>query len=295
MKRKFISIMMTGILASSMSFAAFADATVPTTTTMPATTVTPVTTVVPVTEDAEELGEYKALLNKLESLKKQLAGAQDRLKKASKKDKKNEENKVNAFNKQIAQYQKKMKELLESQNKDDEDTDKYTEKQESYIDKIEAIIKKNNPTLQMVTAEKIVTDNPLFKSDLPLAVKDGIAYMSQSTLEKSFGVTLKYESTQKKFVSEMEGKLVEIFLLSNIIEIDGMPVKATAKPITIQENIYFPIKDLSSLLKIEYKWDNDLKVLTIDDLDIANPPVVVTPAPTPTVPTTPATTTTTGQ
>lgn len=277
MKRQFISLAMAGILAASMSVTGFADSNknkpvmISTVTTTGSAIDLPGTG----TETSEFLGAYKALQNKLEAVKKQLANAQSRLSKAKGKDRKALENQIAVFKKQIEKYNKEMKELLEAINKKDETLDKITDKQENYIDKIEAIIKKSNPSLQMVTADKIVTDNPIFKSDLPLAVKDGVAYMSQSTLQKSFGITLTYESTQKKFVSKMEGKVVEIFLLQNIMEVDGMPVKSTIKPITIQENIYFPLTDLTKILRVEYKWDNDLKILTVDDLDVAG--VLVTP------------------
>lgn len=287
MKRQFISLAMAGILATSMTVVGFADSKKDVNRYNPAvTTGSAIDVTITDSEDensADHIQAYQALQNKLEAVKKQLANAMSRLSKAKGKDKKDLENQIAVFKKQIAKYTEEMKDLLEEINDQDKNLDKITDKQESYIDKIEAIIKKNNPSLQMVTAEKIVTDNPLFKSDMPLAVKDGVAYMSQSTLQKSFGITLTYESTQKKFVSKMEGKVVEIFLLQNIMEVDGMPVKSTIKPITIQENIYFPLNDLNKILKIEYKWDNDLKVLTIDDLDVAGTLV------------TPTTSTTTGQ
>lgn len=281
MKRQFISLAMAGILAASMSVTGFADSKKDTTnynTTVTTGSAIDLTTSNTDEDTAEYIQAYKALQNKLEAVKKQLANAQSRLSKAKGKDKKAIENQIAIFKKQIEKYTEEMKDLLEAINERDEDLDKITDKQENYIDRIEAIIKKSNPSLQMVTADKIVTDNPLFKSDLPLAVKDGVAYMSQSTLQKSFGITLTYESTQKKFVSKMEGKVVEIFLLQNIMEVDGMPVKSTIKPITIQENIYFPLNDLTKILKIEYKWDNDLKVLTVDDLDVAG--ILITPTPT---------------
>lgn len=282
MKRQFISLAMAGILAASMSITGFADSHKGTTVTYSpsvaaATTVTTGSAIeLPSTGSSEALRAYKALQNKLESVKKQLENAQHRLNKAKGKDKKNLENQISAYKKQIEKYTFEMKALLKALNQKDASLDKITDKQESYIDRIEAIIKKSNPTLQMVTAEKIVTDNPIFKSDLPIAVKDGVPYMAQSTLQKSFGITLTYESTQKKFVSKMEGKVVEIFLLQNIMEVDGMPVKSTIKPITIQENIYFPLSDLNKILKVEYKWDNELKVLTLDDLDLSN--VLIVPA-----------------
>ncbi len=281
MKRQFISLAMAGILVCGMSVTGYAQKhnENPTNTLNLVTTTSGSAVTLPGNGigSTEGIQAYKALQNKLEAVKKQLEVAEKRLEKAKGKDKKNLENQITVFNKQIEKYKLEMKALLVLLNKYDVNLDKVTDKQESYIDRIEAIIKKSNPTLQMVTADKIITDNPLFKSDLPIAVKDGVAYMSQSTLLKSFGVTLKYESTQKKFVSKMEGSLVEIFLLQNLIEIDGMPIKATTKPITIQENIYFPLNDLNKLLKVEYKWDNELKVLTIDDLDISNVLIVPTP------------------
>lgn len=294
MKRQFISLAMAGILAASMSVTGYADSNRDSHAFNTAVTTGSALDLTTTTSDededtAEYIQAYKALQNKLEAVKKQLENAQSRLSKAKGKDKKTLENQIAIFKKQIEKYEEEMEKLLEAINEKDEDLDKITDKQENYIDRIEAIIKKSNPSLQMVTADKIVTDNPLFKNDLPLAVKDGVVYMSQSTLQKSFGITLTYETTQKKFVSKMEGKLVEIFLLQNIMEVDGMPVKSTIKPIAIQENIYFPLNDLTKILRVEYKWDNDLKVLTIDDLDLS--PVLITPTTT----TTTTTTSTTAQ
>ncbi len=287
MKRQFISLAMASILVASMSITGFADGNV--TVPVTSTTVTTGSAIdVSLTTPSDALRAYKALQNKLEAVKKQLENAQNRTSKAKGKDKKNLENQISAYKKQIEKYTIEMKALLKAINQEDKDIADITDKQESYIDKIEAIIKKSNPSLQMVTAEKIVTDNPLFKSDLPIAVKDGVPYMAQSTLQKSFGITFNYESTQKKFISKMEGKLVEIFLLQNIMEVDGMPVKSTIKPITIQENIYIPLNDLNKILRVEYKWDNDLKILTLDDLDVSN--VLIVPSATTTT-----TSTTTGQ
>lgn len=286
MKHRLIAIMMVGVLTASMSVGAFADskskgkvysqpdvrtsATATMVTSGAATTTTsPGGVIVP----GDDFSEYKSLQNKLEVLKKQLLDANNRIKKATGKDKKSLENSTAAYNKQIKLIQSKMAELLKEYN-EDKDDDKYNDKQEAYIKSIEAILKKNNPTMVMIPADKIITDNPVFKTDLPLAVKDGVVYMAQSTLEKSFGVNLKYEETQKKFISKMEGSLVEIFLLQNYIEIDGVPKKIDAKPITLDGKIYFPLNGIDKLLRVEVKWNNDLKVVIIDDLDIANAPVI---------------------
>lgn len=289
MKRKFISLMMIGVLAGSMGVSSFADGnskgnqnekdapkykvmntSVQNTITSPGGIhiTSPGSVVLP---DGMDWSDYKVLQNKMEVLKKQIAGLQARYAKAKGNDKKNIENATRVYQKQLEALQQKLKELL---NDNRDDSKKYTDKQKEYIKKIEAALKKNFPSVQMVTADKIVTDNPIYKADLPLAVKDGVVYMSQSTIEKSFGVTIKYVEDQKKFVSKVEGVVLEVFLLQNFVELDGMPRKIDAKPITIDGKIYFPLNSIDKLLKIEVKWDKDLKVVTIDDLDIPNPVVV---------------------
>jgi hypothetical protein len=277
MNKRALALMMTGVMVMSMSTGVFAakdkggkpDTTKPPATQIESNLVTsPGGIIVTTPDQSTDISDYKALQNQLDALNKQLNGANDRLKKATGKDKKSLENSTAAYQKQIDQIKAKIAAILKAQGKTD---DKVTDKQAAYIKGIEANLKKNNPTIVMVQSDKIVTDNLAIKADLPLAVKDGVVYMAQSTLEKSFGITIKYENTQNKFISKIEGSLVEMFLKSNLMEIDGVPKKVESKPIAIEKDNYFPINTIDKLLKIEVKWDKELKVISIDDLDIVNP------------------------
>lgn len=171
------------------------------------------------------------------------------------------QNQLSAYTKQLQQVQGKLAEANES---------KYTDKEQAYLKSIEAILNKNQPKLVVIPADHIVSDNPAFKVDMPLAFKDGMVYIPKSVLEKQYGVAISYEGQQKKFILKIEGTLVEMFLLQNVIEIDGVPKKAEARPIVIDEKIYIPMKGISKLINVEYTYNKETNMLIIDDLDIQN-------------------------
>lgn len=151
---------------------------------------------------------------------------------------------------------------------------KYTQKELDYLKSIETVLKKSDPKLVVIPATNIVTDNPSFKVDMPLAFKNGSVYMPKSVLEKQYGVAVSYEEQTKKFILKVEGTLVEMFLLQNVIELDGVPKKVDAKPIVIEEKIYLPINHLNKLIHVKTTYLKDRNLLVIDDLDIAGDVVV---------------------
>lgn len=286
--------------------------TTTTTTTPTTTTTTPTTTTAPVvnvTELTKTQAEADALKAQLESLYSQLKNTKEKAEKAEKAEKESKSKgksasapgqavsemaKLQALVKQLtAQINAKQtvlnaqnKKVAEAQAKAAKDTaEKYSQQETNNLKAIEAILKKNDPKMIVVQADHIITDNPTFKVDMPLIVKDGVVYMPKSVLEKQFGLNIKYEETTKKFITKIEGQLVEMFILQNVVEIDGVPHKIEGRPIAIDGKIYFPMNGIDKLLNVTVKWNNEYKVIIIDDLDIANP----VPTPTPVVPTTPTT------
>lgn len=320
MKRQWISLSVAMMLMTSMSLAAYADevptgiesVTTTTTTTTATTPAATETTPVNVTELTQTQTQADALKAELEALANQLKTTKEKAEKTEKESKANttkgksaqakgqataELAKLQALIKQLtAQINAKQnvltaqnKKVAEAQAKVSKDTaEKYSQQETNNLKAIEAILKKNDPKMIVVQADHIITDNPTFKVDMPLIVKDGIVYMPKTVLEKQFGLNIKYEETTKKFITRIEGQLVEMFILQNVIEIDGMPHKTQARPLAIDGKIYFPINGIDQLLNVTVKWNNEYKVIIIDDLDIANPvptPVPVTPVPvTPTTP-----------
>ena len=69
--------------------------------------------------------------------------------------------------------------------------------------------------------------------------------------------------------------MVEIYTEKNIIEIDGIEKKVEAKPHFMDNRVYFPVKEIDKLLKIEVKWDKTTGIVTVDDLDIAGAPAAI--------------------
>lgn len=258
---------------------------------------TPVTPVVPVVTPVPTTEAVNGTVNQIEALKKQLeavnAKISDAKNKAAQNAKNNKnakdqksklaasaeqakqeallkqlaaeynqkQNQLSAYTKQLQQVQGKLAQANES---------KYTDKEQAYLKSIEAALQKNEPKLVVIPADHIVSDNPAFKVDMPLAFKDGMVYMPKSVLEKQYGVAISYESQQKKFILKIEGTLVEMFLLQNIIEIDGVPRKAEARPIVIDEKIYIPVKGIAKLINVEFNYNKETNMLVIDDLDIQN-------------------------
>lgn len=214
--------------------------------------------------------EPKALQNQLAALNKQLQNELAKLKRATPKNKKAIENNIRTINQQIERTKEKIAEILKKSGLNDTDLQ---DKQKDYIKSIEDIVKKDRAKPIMVAVDKIVTDNAAIKAGLPLMVRNGVVYMAQSTLENSFGIQIKYVDEQNKFVTKIEGTLLEVFLTKDYIEVDGVPKKSAVKPYPINKDVYFPINMLDQYLKIEVKWDKANGIVTIDDLDIANPPV----------------------
>lgn len=311
MKKQWLSLSLAFMLMSGVSVGAFAD-------TIPAGMETVTTTpkeepTVNVTELTKTQTEADALKAQIESLNSQLKNTKEKADKAAKDSKANpakgksaaapgqatsEYAKLQAIIKQLtAQIGAKEnvlsaqnKKVAEAQAKVAKDTaDKYSQQETNNLKAIEAILKKNDPKMIVVQADHIITDNPNFKVDMPMIVKDGIVYMPKSVLEKQFGLNIKYEESTKKFITKIEGQLVEMFILQNVVEIDGVPQKIEGRPMAIDGKIYFPMNAIDKLLNVNVKWNSEYKVILIDDLDIANPVPVPTPTPTPVVPTTPIT------
>lgn len=178
----------------------------------------------------------------------------------------NKQNLLNGYNKQLQIIMDKMENINDG---------KYTDKEKDYLKKIEDAISRNNSKLVAIPADHVLSDIPNFKLDMPMAQKNGVVYMPKSVLPNQFATAVKYDDQGKKFIFKIDGTLVEMFLLQNVIEIDGIAKKAIAKPIVMDDKVYLPMNDLQKLLNVQLKWDATTKVLVIDDLDIANPAVPV--------------------
>lgn len=324
MKRQFISIMMIGALASGMTMGAFANTTttaapIPSTTCVATETTSPGGVQFPSEEVTASLlyQQSQGLRHQIEVLKQQLASVNQKIAQANdtvkhnngndhknekKNDKKNnknhkyteaeqnaqqnllrqltkeftdKQNTLNGYNKQLKVIMDKMENINDG---------KYTDKEKEYLKQMEEALGRNNSKLVAIPADRVLSDIPNFKLDMPMAQKDGVIYMPKSVLPNQFATAVKYDEQGKKFIFKIDGTLVEMFLLQNVIEIDGIAKKAIAKPIVMNDKVYLPMNDLQKLLNVQLKWDATTKVLVIDDLDIANPAV-----PVPVVPVAPVT------
>lgn len=264
----------------------------PVTPVTPATPVTPVTPVTPaipattveqtttqVTSDDATLQQQLLLKAQIEALQKELKALQtnnnDNQKNKNNKNTKNTNNNsklIEDKTKQIKDLQKKiqasrdqLKDETKQQNKE-----KYTDKELNYIKTIETALNTSNLSLKVIPLENIITDNKTFEVDAPLAVKGDIIYMPMGVLQKSFEAKITYESTQKKFIVKTADGLIEMFLNSNTIEIDGSPIKATAKPIVIKDKVMIPVNQIVKFLKINVSYDAATNTLIVDDLRIPN-------------------------
>lgn len=209
--------------------------------------------ILPLPGDAKEL---KALQNQLLALNKQLQSEMQKLKKATPKNRKAVQNNIATITKKINATTLK---IIAIQKQIDSNKP--------------PVVDTTKPVL--INADKIATDNPAIKSGQPLMVKEGIVYMSKNTLESSFGIQINYSEALKKYITKIDGVLVEIYQEKNIIEVDGIEKKVEAKPHFIENRVYFPIKEIDKLLKIEVKWDKTTGIVTVDDLDIAGAPAAI--------------------
>lgn len=272
MKKRIMALMMTGVLSASVGFGSFADTVSGTTgidenllnglnsTTSTSTTTTPATT----NDLSQFFNEMKDATQKSTLTKAQINQIVQKILQAKKQYEVAQKNlSKNKSNKKYKDEAAKLEALIASLN------GQVKEKQND-LKEIEAILKTSDTSIVVIEPAQIASDNPNYKANLPLVVKNNVVYCPTTAITSLFNGTVKYDSKDKKVILKVNGTLVEMYLLQKEVEIDGISQDTTNVPMAYDGKVYVPMLQLQTVLNMKVSYSAETKMVTIDDLGIQN-------------------------